>query len=206
MTSPKPVFIHVSKNAGNSVVESAGEWIINAGHRTAASWVAEHGSAAPLFAVIRNPFDRVVSEYHFRRRRLESGERNPHLANLLLPFKEWVIDTFRHGHYRTRSFFDRTGVPFNAHNMVGDTLIWFLPQVHWLSAEDGTLLVSEMLRFENLMRDWSDFAARHGIPVRLAHSNASPRSSNYRRYYDDESRQLIEDYYGQDLTAFGYGF
>ena len=90
----RPVFIHISKNAGTSIVSSAGDRIVNAGHRTAASWVAEHGSEAPLFSAVRHPYDRVLSEYHYRRRRWEGGENNPHLTNLSLPFDEWVIATY----------------------------------------------------------------------------------------------------------------
>lgn len=206
MKHPRPVFLHISKNAGTSLAEAAGEFIVNAGHRTAARWVAEHGAGGTLFAVVRNPFDRVVSEYHFRRRRFESGEANPHLANLHLPFKQWVIDTYRHGDYSTRGFFERTGVPFNECNMIDGTLLWFLPQVAWLAAADGTLLAGELLRFENLAADWNEFAARHRIPGRLERRNASPRGANHRGYYDAETRGLIGEYYQADLAALGYDF
>lgn len=206
MPTAKPVFIHVSKNAGTSISAAGGDAIVNAGHRTAASWVAEHGAAVVLFAVVRNPFDRVVSEYHFRRRRFESGEANPHLANLHLPFSRWVIDTYRDGHYRTRAFFNESGIPFNERNMVGDTLLWFLPQVGWLERPDGTLLTTDLLRFENLTADWHAFAARHCIASRLDHSNSSPRDAGYRAYYDDETRTVIEEYFSRDLATFGYRF
>lgn len=206
MTNARPVFIHISKNAGSSISASAGDAIVNAGHRTAASWVAEHGAAPTLFAVVRNPFDRVVSEYCFRRRRFENGEANPHLANLCLPFGQWAIDTYRHGHYRTRAFFERMGVPYNECSMVGDTLLWFLPQVTWLGAPDGTLLTTDLLRFERLATDWNEFAARHSIGARLDHRNASPRNASYRAYYDDETRGVIESYFSQDLATFGYRF
>ena len=63
LTAMKPVFIHVSKNGGTSIVESAGDQIVNAGHRTASSWLAEHGDDALLFAVVRHPYERVASEY-----------------------------------------------------------------------------------------------------------------------------------------------
>lgn len=207
MVAPvEPVFIHVSKNAGNSVLDTAGSHIVSAGHRTAASWVAEHGHTAPLFAVIRNPFDRVVSEYFYRRRRYDSGDRNAHLANLEKSFEDWTLSTFREGEFRTRAFFEKTGVPFNENNMIGDRLLWFLPQVLWLGDDQGRPLALDVLRFENLESDWAAFARKYGIPGTLRRLNASAREPGYRNYYSDETRDLIADYYQQDLEAFGYSF
>ena len=206
MANLRPVSIHISKNTGTRLAEAAGDAIVNAGHRTAARWVAEHGAAATLFAAVRNPFDRVVLEYHFRRRRFKSGEANPHLANLHLPFTQWEIDAYRHDDYRTRAFFDCMGVPFNERNMIDDTLLLFLPQVAWLAAGDGTLLVGDLLRFENLAADWNAFADRHGILGRLHRRNVSPRDAGNRMYYDAETRALIAEYFSDDLAAFGYEF
>ena len=201
---PKPVFVHISKNAGTSVVATAGEHIIDAGHRTAASWVAEHGSRQPLFAVIRHPFDRVLSEYHYRQRRWRSGETNPHLANLHLPFDEWVANTFDGGMYRTRSFFESTGVPYNERNMVGDQLIWFISQCEWLDDSEHRLLVDDLLRFEQLAADWSVFSAKYGITGTLEHVNRSPRPDGAELRMSERSRRLIEEHYRDDFERFGY--
>ena len=203
---PKPVFIHVSKNAGCSIVSSGGAGILNAGHRTAASWVQEHGDAHPLFAVIRNPFDRVVSEYFYRKRRYDAGDRNAHLSNLDKSFEDWTLATFRDGELRARPFFEVEGIAFNERNMIGDRLIWFLPQMDWLSDGQGRLLVRDLLRFENLEWDWGHFAEKYALPVRLPRRNASKRRRSYRPYYSTETRNLVGDYYREDLEAFGYDF
>ncbi len=200
----KPVFIHISKNAGTSIVSTAGETITNAGHRTAASWVAEYGADAPLFSVIRHPYDRVLSEYHYRRRRWNSGENNPHLMNLDLSFDDWVIATYEGDQYRTRSFFERTGVPYNRHNLVGDVLIWFISQVEWLGDADQQLLVEELLRFEHLREDWSTFSARHGIERALVHANSSPRPSDAEQRIAQRTRDIIHRYYRADFERFDF--
>lgn len=203
ITHPKPVFIHISKNAGTSIIRSAGDTITSAGHQTADRWIARHGREQPLFAVIRNPFDRVLSEYSYRRGRYEGGEANPHLANLDRPFDAWVRSTFRDGEYRTRSFFDDSGVSFNEFNMVDDCLIWFQPQTRWIG-DGGVRLVDELLRFEHLDDDWRAFCLRHGIDRRLGHANFSQRDRDYRAYYTDESREIVWEYYRVDFEAFGY--
>ncbi len=202
----KPVFIHISKNAGTSIRASAGAAIRFAGHRTASSWVAEHGRDDLLFAVHRNPFDRVVSEYFYRRGRFLSGERNPHLANLDKSFPDWVISTYRDGEYRTRAFFECHGVPYNDFNMIGDCLIWFLPQTRWLSDDTGASLASETLRYETLEDDWKRFAKKHDIAARLVRRNVSRRERDYRRYYSTEARQVVETYFRSDFDAFDYAF
>ncbi len=202
----KPVFIHISKNAGTSIIKSARRAIVVAGHRTAASWVAENGHDAPIFAVVRNPFDRVVSEYFFRKRRFSAGEDNPHLANLYRPFDDWVTATFRDGEFRTSAFFARTGVRFNANNMVGDTLIWFLPQTQWIGGADGEVLVDDILRYEHLGSDWTRFSGKHRIRRGLGHRNPSPREKGYQHYYSSRTRTIIEEYFRADLDLLDYQF
>jgi hypothetical protein len=202
----KPVFIHVSKNAGSSIVSTAGASILNAGHRTAVSWAREHGEGHPLFAVIRNPYDRVVSEYFYRKRRYNAGDRNSHVSNLSKSFEDWALSTYRDGELRTRSFFEDAGIAFSERNMIGDQLIWFIPQTDWLGDGQGRLLVHDFLRFENLKWDWMDWAEQHSLPVRLPTRNVSDRKRDYRVYYSAETRRLIADYYREDLEAFGYVF
>jgi hypothetical protein len=195
----KPVFIHISKNAGTSIVKSARRAISVAGHRTAASWISENGHDAPLFAVIRNPFDRVVSEYFYRKRRYYAGEKNPHLANLHKSFEEWVTETFRGDEYRTRAFFERTGIRFNQKNMVGNTLIWFLTQRQWIASTSGEILVDHILRHEHLDRDWTCFTKKYRIQRSLGVHNPSRRDENYQQYYSPQTRKIIEDYFQDDL-------
>ncbi|MEO0493042.1 MAG: sulfotransferase family 2 domain-containing protein [Actinomycetota bacterium] len=200
----RPVFVHVSKNGGTSIVGSAGDQIVNAGHRTASSWVAEHGDDAPLFAVVRHPYDRVASEYAYRRRRLLGCEQNPHLDGAAEPFEDWVVATFVEGRFRTAAFFEHTGQPFNSFNMVDGNLIWFVPQTRWLGDADGHRLVEEVVRFERLDADWADFCERHAIDAPLHHANASPGSADVRAAIDDRVKAIIHDHYRSDFEAFGY--
>jgi len=200
----KPVFIHISKNAGTSIIASAGDHIVTAGHQIAAKWVAEHGRASPLFAVIRNPYDRVISEYVYRKRRHAAGERNPHLANLDKTFGDWVVSTFREGEFRTRAFFERTGIPFNPANMINDTLIWFISQKCWLDGDNGEILADHILRYETLEDDWARFMAKYNFSARLEHRNASPRLADPGAYYTAQTRELVFEYFRTDFNVFGY--
>ncbi|MCR9137842.1 MAG: sulfotransferase family protein [Alphaproteobacteria bacterium] len=200
----KPVFVHINKNAGTSIIASAADHITVAGHQPAARWVASHGHASPIFAVIRNPYDRVFSEYHYRRGRYEAGEKNPHLAILDYPFDDWVIATYRDGLFRTRAFFDETGVRYEPLNMVDDTLIWFISQCRWLCDETGQNLADDLLRFESLAFDWSRFSKKHGFDRALQQHNVSTTRPDSRQHYSPGARELIFEYYRDDFDAFGY--
>jgi len=203
-SSDPPVFIHINKTAGTSIVESAGSHIVHAGHRSARDWVAEQGRGGSLFSVVRHPYERVRSEYTYRRRRWKDGESHPHFANLRLPFDQWVHQTFVGDAFRTRGFFERTGVEFTEANMVDDVLIWFHSQSSWLCDRDGQVLVDEVLHVERLTDEWPAFCRRHGFDAPLAHANASPPSGRVTERFTDEVRAIIADYYAEDFERFGY--
>lgn len=200
----KPVFIHISKNAGTSLIASAGDQITVAGHQPARRWVQRHGRAAPLFAVVRDPYDRVVSEYSYRRRRLESGDPNAHLVDLDQPIDSWVRATFAEGVFRTQEFFDRSGVFYNEVNMVDGSLIWFVSQRRWLCDDGGELLVDQVLRFETLASDWAAYSSSLGIDAPLAHLNASPPPPDVIERFDRATRDIVFEHYRDDFDLFGY--
>lgn len=202
----KPVFIHISKNAGTSIILSAADNIVVAGHKLASQCVASHGRDSPLFAVIRNPYDRVISEYRFRRRRYEAGERNSHLLIMDHFFEDWVLATYRDGVFRTRSFFEQTGFEYHRQNMVDDTLIWFVSQCRWLCDDSGQNLAEDVLRYETLESDWSRFTKKFGFECALQHLNASSVRPGSRERYSKQTRDLIYEYYRDDFDAFGYPY
>lgn len=206
--SVKPIFIHISKNAGSSIVHSAGAQIDNASHITAYRWISIHGEHPNLFAVIRNPFDRVVSEYFFRRKRYENHEKNPHLANLHLGFNDWLIDTFERGSFCTKEFFNGSGVPYNSANMVNGRLIWFITQCEWLNEPtQNQPLVKHLLRFENLDLDWRNFSSKYpNLPRTLQVVNRSRDNNDYRKHYTNTSKRIIERLFEDDLNKYNYDF
>ena len=115
--------------------------------------------------------------------------------NLDLPLDEWVMATYHHDAYRTRSFFERTGVPYNQRNLVGDVAIWFISQVAWLSDANNILIVDDLLRFEHLAEDWSAFSAKHGIERELVHVNSSARQADAEQHMTQRTRDMISEYY-----------
>lgn len=72
---------------------------------------------------------------------------------------------------------------------------------------DGDCLkVDFVIRLENLERDFGIVCDKIGIPQqKLSHHNVS-KHKHYTEYYDNESREIIEEKYGKDIEYFGYKF
>ncbi len=133
-------------------------------------------SSALRFAVVRNPWDRVVSGWHYlpdlRRRPLREV-----LQDLPGPqsFHEW--------HHLTR------------------------PQSDFILDERGSLLPQRLVRFERLEHALAALSCEFGLPrLVLPHEKMSARAANYRVYYDEETRALVEHKFKSDIEILGYDF
>ena len=179
------IFIHVNKTAGRSI-EAALK--IPFEHVTASEKIADIGLARwrkkYTFAVVRNPFDRVVSHYHYR---LGKG------ANLLeakpVEFNRWVELAYGR---RDPRYYDNPRM--------------FMPCMDWISDDDGNVLVTFVARFENLNDDFA-MICKHIVNRRitLPHVNASQRG-HYKDYYNDASIDIVRRCFARDLEAFSYDY
>lgn len=215
--SRKFVFVHVYKAAGTSVTQALlphARWVDRAvygrgrlkraiqlfnritgqqhkGHR--------HITGHHKFATARQIRDRLGAE------RFDSYFSFGFVRN---PF-DWFVSI--HAHLRRLQEHPLHG---RASGMeFGDFLAWSVEQrtprqSDFVTAEDGSLLVDFVGRVETLEADLRQIRARLRLPEGNApHENASPgREKDYRRYYDDRSRGLVEQYFAEDLARFGYGF
>lgn len=130
------------------------------------------------FAIVRNPYDRAVSQYVYMARRPD--------------LREYIGM--------------RPGVTFNEYiRLIAKRRhVQWEPQYSFVY-DGGTLLVDRIGRFERLADDARRIFRDIGIDCRLPHSNASVRSS-YTEYLTEESRERIHRMYAIDFNAFGYSF
>jgi Sulfotransferase family len=175
------VFIHVPKTAGTSIgqaIWSAGQTVEwRPRYHAPAYTVLDGREDCFSCAFVRNPWDRMLSIWRFSR---------PDIA---------LRDYIRNLSLEARSASERPYI-----NVLGKSQSWFI------NDHAGKSLVSFIGRFESLHQDFGAICSEIGIAVPpLGHFNRTDHT-NYRDYYDAETREMIAKEYAEDIEAFGYSF
>ena len=143
------------------------------------------GGIGPLtsFSVVRNPWDRLVSTYHRIDKHMLWQARDDGIELSGLSFAEFVPRLLGVVHAHT------------------------VPQARYVTV-DGRIAVDRLGRYETLAADFASIAAEFGIVATLPSVNlGTPRAySDYRAYYDDTLRRMVERFYEEDCDLFGYVF
>ena len=186
------LFVWINKTGGTSVNDALGIKYDNKGtwynHYTAAELMQclgrERFEQMFKFCFVRNPWDKVVSEFRFR---VFTGQTGLSESS---DFKEWV----------TRAYLE-------CDPEVNDWSRMFMPQTDWISDKDGALIVDFVGRFERLQKDFDIVCARLGIaPIELPWLNASRDDRSYRQYFDAETKAIVDEVFRSDIEAFKYEF
>lgn len=145
----------------------------------------EYFDALFKFAFVRNPWDLQVSSFHHIRR-----ERPRYLGghDSFADFLRWKLDPER---------------PYQFHV---DTSIEL--QSDYLIDLHGHIVVDFIGRYERLEQDFQTACQRIGLnAIALPHRRrAADREHDYRRYYDDSTRELVARHFARDIELLGYAF
>ena len=179
------VFIHINKTGGSSIEKALGAPLI---HKPALEFRKDIGQhrwdKRFSFAIVRNPWDRAVSQYHYR-----LMINKTRLRQKPLPFDEWV----------KRVFVERDPAYLDEERM-------FLTQTDWVADEDGNTIVNFVGRFENLQAAWETICTNLNKEITtLPHVKKSSRG-DYRSHYSDTSAEIIESFFKDDIDNFNYRF
>lgn len=128
------------------------------------------------FAFVRNPWDVLVSYWHYLRSK--PGHRRGRIARRLPNFAAYVDYEIRRGR------FSQTGL---------------------LCDHDGRLLVDFVGRYESLATDFVFVCRRIGIEAELPRVNAGDRA-DYRDYYTPSLVDRVAEAFATDIERFGYTF
>jgi hypothetical protein len=131
------------------------------------------------FAFVRNPWDRVISQY------LYTLQQRQDLRDLLGLSTDAPLEL-----YLSR-LSEREHVQWK-------------PQRPFIYDGD-TLLVDFVGRFERFAEDADSVFRRLGVKEPLPHENKTERGP-YHDYYDTRTRDMVAQLYADDIATFGYDF
>ena len=180
------IFVHINKTAGTSIGKAIGLSVKD--HLTVKEIISRVGrqqwESAYKFTLVRNPWDKVVSLYEYRRKKNKTR-----IASRGISFEDWVIKT--HGTQQDAFYYDNPKS--------------FQPQVEWLKDDEGRLDIDFVGKFESIQEDFEQIKKAIGSSAKLPHLNATKRRS-YKDYYNDETREIVAHWYRHDIAEFGYTF
>lgn len=178
------VFIHINKTGGSSIEKALG---MQFDHRSARDKVAAIGRPAWnrkfSFSFVRNPWDKVVSHYHYRLKTAQSGFREDPPD-----FASWVRLAYAE---RDPRYFDQP--------------LMFAPQMDWIGDQQDRILVNFVGRFERLQDDFAQVCERIGKQATLPHLKAS-QHAHYSSYYDGDSQAIVAQHFARDIEHLDYRF
>ena len=157
-------------------------------HETARSIIREIGLECWrekfTFATVRNPYARAVSIYHVDCPGYVLGSKTY--------FRQWAKAFLSGELYPCR----RSGYIANRWN-----------QVEYIRDDEGDVLVDFIVHLENIEEDMKMVCQRLNIPFSgVPHINKGRISCDYRDYYDDETVEVVGNWFREDLEQFGYDF
>lgn len=179
----KPLFIHINRTGGSSISSGLG---ITSIHHTLgqyeALWREQFGQEMPgdipVFTAVRNPYERAVSQYYYRKKHNQNK-----LATKPLSFSQWLdeVHVKKNPKYRDRE-------------------IMFMPQLDWLKASGDFEI--HLIRFEQLNENYKKLLAPYQITV-LPWKKPSDRPA-YEEVLDSKTKALIAKAYASDFKSFNY--
>lgn len=133
-----------------------------------------------IFTLVRNPWDRMVSYYHWLR-----------------------AQSFEHpavGLAKANEFEAFVASPSIANSFAQNSA------ASYVTDAQGTERASLYIRLEYLAEDIAPLQTHLGFDLDIPHVNRSTRTQDYRTAYSDDSRAQVAQMCARDIAQFGYRF
>lgn len=192
------IFIHIPKTGGTSLAEPSfqgGKGVLSgvlgehdyarAGHIRAVGLKQRMGGQWDnyfKFAFVRNPWDRMVSLYHYF---LQNPEKQASdIGKRIAACSDFTDFCSRLDELELDPHFDE--------------------QISYLIDFQGNMLVDYVGRYETLDRDYKDICARLGLPVMSLPHYRQSSHHHYLQYYDEQAIDAVARRYKNDIAVFNY--
>jgi len=157
------------------------------------------------FTFVRNPYDKMISEYFWKLRigfaNLPAGRQ---VTNLIQIYQYYKLT---HGKINQKEF-EKFVINYAKPRVLGHVTDLhsdhFLPQSNFIY-KDNKILVDFVGRFENLENDWQRISQKIGLKIKLPHANKT-QHRDYKKYYTEETKKIVKELYQKDLENFNYQF
>lgn len=136
------------------------------------------------FTVVRNPWDRLVSEYHWK----------ISISGLRIPFFEYVRLLYL-GETEVIQKYYKSPLAFEQH---------MRPQVSFLLQSINC--VFRILRFENFKHEVRQIFRMCGANTESLPRIRASNHTHYTHYYNSCSIDMVRDLYQDDIEQFGYSY
>ena len=184
-------YIHVPKTGGHSIdalFSTLGLVTVKCWHATAAETIRLIGGRHYfLFATVRNPWDRLVSEYVWQGSN-SAGHIPTPWGNKAISFEDFCRSDFSWYPEEER---------LNGH---------LSDQAHFIFDENDAPLVDEIIRFEALQAGFDNVCRRLGLPPTPLPRLNSTQHRPYWQYYSGEVAEIVAKRFERDIRLLGYRF
>lgn len=188
MATKKVLHIAIPKTGSSSIKK-----VFNnpyQGHKTIGYFIENGPRFDYSFTFVRNTYSHLVSWYRF------------HHSMDIQEFRKWVKDGFAVD----------WGDDWMATWEENDPL----NQMTWIKDKDGNVVVDYIGRFEHLEEDYLDLCNQLGIenPKKLPKIHPSPlikdheslNNSDYKEYYDTETKNIVYNRFKEEIDFFNFEF
>jgi Sulfotransferase family len=135
------------------------------------------------FCIIRNPYDRIVSEYHDSSYSYLGISKDPRELNSWIQLKLYELKSI-------------TSYPGH-----------FLPQHYYVYDDRNHQVITHILRYENLNEEFTDLMKKYGLEDIRLPPKPSPLEGEVvfsKEFLSPETLAAINDFYRSDFLIFGY--
>ena len=179
------VFVHIQKSGGSSIVKY---FDTRKSHNKISQDVKEIKKSKEKlknyfkFTVVRNPWDRMVSFFHYHKERIRGG----------YPIAHWeYIKNLNFGEFLKSVPFQKWAIK----NNITDYIFY-----------KKKPLIDCYLNFENLNKDFQLIKKISGIYNKFPHVNAV-HHRDYKKYFKKEDNlKIIKDFFHKEIEFFNFEF